>query len=80
MFFSPINGAYLLDQSLKSVEGGINSEYFFRINRSFLVARKSISDISMFSNSRLKLNLKEFKHDDLIVSLEKVSDFKQWIN
>ena len=74
------NRDYLVDFSLEAIENEVNNTDFFRINRSFLVARNSILDISMFSNSRLKLNLKGFKHDDLIVSREKVSDFKLWIS
>ena len=74
------NRNYLVDCSLETIENEINRDDFFRINRSFLVARNAISDISLFSNSRLKLNLKGFKNNDLIVSREKVSDFKQWIS
>ena len=74
------NRDYLLDFSLENIENEVSLTDFFRINRKFLVHRKSISEITIYSNSRLKLNLTNFKADDLIVSREKVNDFKLWIN
>lgn len=74
------NRDYLLDCSLESIELEINANDFYRINRKFIIHRSGILDINLFSNSRLKLNLKGFKNDDLVVSREKVSDFKAWIN
>ena len=71
---------YILDCSLENVEDDLNPNEFFRINRKFIINRNSISEILLFSNSRLKLKLNNYTHDDLIVSREKVTDFKNWIN
>ena len=46
---------------------------------SFIVSFSAISDIISYSNSRLKVKLNSNKSDDLIVSREKVQDFKKWL-
>jgi len=36
---------------------------------------------TLYSTNRLKIKLKNFEHlEDLIVSREKTSDFKQWLD
>ena len=40
---------------------------------------KGIKEIQMHSNSRLKVILPSYKADEVIVSREKVTDFKTWI-
>ncbi|UYW00347.1 LytTR family DNA-binding domain-containing protein [Flavobacterium agricola] len=74
------NRDYLLDGSLETIENELDNKNFFRINRKFIIQRAAIADIHLFSNSRLKVSLKNFISEHLIVSREKVSEFKQWIN
>ncbi len=70
---------YAINYSLDQLEELLDPKRFFRINRSFIVSSSSISDIISFSNSRLKVKLHSNKSDDLIVSREKVQDFKKWL-
>jgi DNA-binding LytR/AlgR family response regulator len=70
---------YLLDQSLELVETMIDPGQFFRINRKYLVALKSISDVVAYSNSRLKLKINNISNDDFLVAREKVKAFKAWL-
>lgn len=70
---------YLLDQSLELVEGMIDPSQFFRINRKYLIALKSITDVVAYSNSRLKLKVKHPNDDDFLVARERVKDFKSWL-
>jgi len=70
---------YLLDQSLELIEGMVDPGQFFRINRKYLVALKSISDVVAYSNSRLKLKVKNANNDDFLVAREKVKAFKRWL-
>ena len=68
------------DYSIDELETLIDPKKYFRINRKYLISIDSITDISVFSNSRLKLKLKNNKDDEIIVSREKVQDFKKWID
>ncbi|HPS13814.1 MAG TPA: LytTR family DNA-binding domain-containing protein [Prolixibacteraceae bacterium] len=70
---------YLLDQTLEVIEELIDPELFFRINRKYLVAIDSITDVHTYSNSRLKLKVKQQEEDDFLVAREKVKLFKEWL-
>lgn len=71
---------YILDNSLDEVEKTIEAEQFFRISRKHIVAVDAIKEIIAYSNSRLKLNLHVDFEEELIVSREKVTDFKLWLS
>jgi len=72
---------YDIDYSLDQLQQLVDPDQFFRINRNFLVNIDSVSKLVSYSSSRVKLELlPEFKSDDLIVSREKVADFKKWMD
>lgn len=71
---------YLLDETLEQLEVKLNPEYFFRVNRKFYVNINAIKDIVAYTNSRLKLILNSYNDDEIIVSRERVKDFKNWID
>ncbi|AWA30154.1 DNA-binding response regulator [Flavobacterium magnum] len=74
------NRDYLIESSLETLEQELDPDKFYRISRKFIVPLQSIREIVVYSNSRLKLILPTYKSDDVVVSREKVSDFKAWIN
>ena len=57
----------------------IDPQAFFRINRSLLIAFKSVEQIHPYFGNRLKLFLDPGMEKDIIVSREKVNDFKTWL-
>lgn len=71
---------YLLDYSLEQIEGMVDPEMFYRINRKYLISLRAIDDIISYSNSRLKIVLKHCAEKDVIVSRERVNDFKNWLD
>lgn len=73
------NRNYLLDTTLENLETEIDPEKFFRVNRKFIISIKAIREIQLYSNSRLKVILPTYKEDEVIVSREKVAEFKSWI-
>ena len=74
------NRDYPIESTLESLEQDLGPAQFFRISRKFLIPMKSVREIVMYSNSRLKVSLPTFKADEVIVSREKVSDFRNWLN
>lgn len=70
---------YLLDTTLEQLEEELEPESFFRVSRKFYVHIDHIEDIISYTNSRLQLKLKGFKEHEVIVSRERVKDFKLWI-
>ncbi len=73
------NRDYLLDATLEQLESELNPKDFFRVSRKFIIPLKAIKDIVVYSNSRLKIILPSYKADEVIVSREKVNDFKDWL-
>lgn len=71
--------SYLLDHSLESWEEELDPEQFYRVNRTFIVNINEIKDIVSYTNSRLQLKLSNFNESEIIVSRERVKDFKNWI-
>lgn len=71
---------FSLDDSLETIEKDVSAEGFFRVNRQFLINLKAIKEISIYSNSRLKISLNNYKEEEIIVSREKVQAFKEWIS
>ena len=73
------NRTYLLEEPLDSLEEKLHPELFFRVSRKHFVNINCIKDIIAYSNSRLKINMLTYNGDDVIVSRERVKDFKNWI-
>ena len=73
------NRNYLIECTLELLEQELDPADFFRISRKFIIPLKAIKEIVLFSNSRLKVILPSFKEEEVVVSREKVSDFKNWI-
>lgn len=73
---------YPVDFSLDKLQQLINPSVFFRINRKYLINIDSISTMTAYSRGRIKLELKPPADDefDTIVSIERSSDFKKWLN
>jgi DNA-binding LytR/AlgR family response regulator len=71
---------FALDYSLDQLQKRVDPELFFRINRNFMVNINCIAEIISYSTNRLQLKLKNFDDEGLIVSRDKVSEFKQWLD
>jgi DNA-binding LytR/AlgR family response regulator len=74
--------SYPVEFTLDKLETMLNPASFFRINRKFLVNIESISKMIAYSRGRVKLELKPKPDEDFdtIVSIDRSSDFKKWLN
>ncbi len=70
---------YLLDTTLENLETELNPKIFFRVSRKFYVNINHIKDIISYTNSRLQIKLNHFSELEIIVSRERVRDFKLWL-
>jgi DNA-binding LytR/AlgR family response regulator len=71
---------FIIDYTLETLENILDPALFFRINRTFIIRINAIKDVVVYSNSRLKINLTQDFDKEIIVSREKVSDFKEWFD
>ena len=73
------NRNYLIDSTLEILEQELDMKNFFRVSRKFIVPLPAIKEIQVYTNSRLKVILPSYKEDEVVVSREKVQDFKSWL-
>jgi DNA-binding LytR/AlgR family response regulator len=73
------NHTYPIDYNLDKLEGLIDPERFFRINRQFIISIDSISEMFAYSKSRVKVVLKPSINMETISSTERSPLFKQWL-
>jgi len=70
---------FIINFTLEKLEPLLDPLDFFRINRKMIIHSKAIEQIKPYFNNRFKLILKGIKADeDIIISRERVSDFKAW--
>ncbi len=69
---------YIIEYKIESLQDLLDPRQFFRVNRGVIVNINAISDVVVYSNRRLKLTLISKLDKEVIVSREKVSQFKQW--
>jgi DNA-binding LytR/AlgR family response regulator len=70
---------YILDYTLDELEEMLHPDLFFRISRSFYVSVNSVEHITNYQGNRLQLGLVPVMDKEVIVSREKVTDFKNWL-
>ncbi len=70
--------SYDFENSLDTVMNEVDPQKFFRVNRQQLVAFDAIREIKVYQQSRLMLTVLGFA-EAVVVSRDRVADFKQWI-
>jgi DNA-binding LytR/AlgR family response regulator len=73
------NKKFVIDYSLEEVDTMLEPGTYFRINRSFSVSVTSVAKIDDFFGQRLILDLKPAIEKEVLVSRERVTDFKKWM-
>ncbi|MDX9905414.1 MAG: LytTR family DNA-binding domain-containing protein [Bacteroidales bacterium] len=72
---------YAVDYSLDKVEELIDPKMFFRVNRNLIVNFTAIQDVLIYSSNRLKIILSGWdEEDEILVSRERVAEFKEWMD
>lgn len=71
---------FAIDFNLDSLESQLEPKSFFRINRQFLISINSISEMFAYTKSRVLIKLKPAAKQETIVSTERSSDFKTWLD
>ncbi len=73
------NESLHLDYSLNKLESMLDPEYFFRINRKYIININSIKNIYTLSKSKIKIELIPPADEEIIISYKKSGEFKHWI-
>ena len=71
---------HAIDYTLEQLEGLLDPNLFFRLNRKYFASINSIEGAVSYSNSRLKVKLLQHTDDDIVISRERTSSFKNWLD
>ncbi|MEP0266296.1 LytTR family DNA-binding domain-containing protein [Dokdonia sp.] len=74
------NKRYIIDETMDQLFDSLDDTIFYRINRGQIVAKNSIEKIAPYFNHRVKLQITNPRDQEFIVSRQKTSDFKDWMN
>ena len=70
----------VLDLRGEELEEVLDHKSFHRLNRAYIVNISAIQDVIVYSNSRLKITPNIKWEQEIIVSREKVGEFKEWFD
>ncbi|ULQ55199.1 LytTR family DNA-binding domain-containing protein [Flavihumibacter rivuli] len=66
---------YSLDRLCTQLDPGL----FFRINRKMIISHQSIATILVLPKGRIKLELIPAHNEEVLVSLDRITPFKEWL-
>ncbi|KQS31015.1 LytTR family DNA-binding domain-containing protein [Dyadobacter sp. Leaf189] len=70
---------FAVEYSLERLSQLLDPADFFRVNRTLLISVNAIRDIHMISAGKLKLDLNPATSQEVFVSSERITDFKNWL-
>lgn len=70
---------YSIDYTLDTLQSMLSPKRYFRINRSHIISHEAITDIITYSKSKLNIKLHHCNNTDIMVSRDKMRDFKIWL-
>jgi hypothetical protein len=76
------NKNFVLDNSLNKIMPKLPEEFFYRLNRKFILHRDLIKNYNKDVNGKLKVSIQEFGNlpDKIMVSRTIAPDFKRWLS
>jgi two-component system LytT family response regulator len=77
--FTTEGKAFTMDQSIDQIEEMLDPGMFFRVNSQFMISRKAVRDLGVWFSRRHSVNLKVRTPEKIVVSKEKVTQFKSWV-
>jgi len=79
-FMTSNGNSYYIDHSLDELTALLDPSQFFRANRQYLIAYHTVQMVHKYHKGKLLLELKENTQDPIIISMEKATSFKKWLD
>jgi len=73
------NHRFPIDYSLDKLVLLLDPKQFFRVNRALLIKLDGIANMHVFPKGKIKLDLTPAMKEEVFVSLDKVTSFKEWL-
>lgn len=74
------NKRHLVEYRIEELELLLDTNRFFRINRSLIISLSSVAEIHAYAGNRLRLVLTPDMNREVIVSRKRVTAFKKWLD
>lgn len=71
---------FIIDYKLEQLEDLLDPQFFFRLNRKFVIRVDAVQKIKNLINSRLQVFLKPNFEQEIYVSKDKMIEFKSWLD
>jgi len=71
---------YTSNSSLDELYSSLDKTLFFRANRQFVLSVKGIDEILRYGNNQLKIKTTPTSNSAIIISKNKASEFKKWLD
>lgn len=71
---------HVIDLSLDKLSDQLDPDLFFRANRQAIISIDAIKSVEPYFNSKVNVTVIPPFNEKIIISKEKVSDFKMWLN
>lgn len=72
--------SHLLNMTLDELEKQLDPERFMRVNRQYIVSAAAVDKLSAHFLGKMRVHLKGYPDTEIIVSREKVSAVKRWLD
>lgn len=79
-FYTFDNRQFNSSNSLDEIMKWLDNANFYRANRQFIINIRAIQSILLYGKNQLKLIMQPAVDMDVIISKNKVADFKQWLD
>ena len=71
---------YIIDETIDQLYNSLDPDHFFKINRGQVIKKSSVQKIEPYFNHRVKLTVATPRDQGFIVSRQRTSEFKDWMN
>ncbi|MBX2845898.1 MAG: LytTR family DNA-binding domain-containing protein [Saprospiraceae bacterium] len=77
--FTKAKKQFSLNYTLDELQKLLDPQHFFRANRQFIVHYSAIDRVQKYHKGKLYVDLTEGLEEDIVISAERASLFKQWL-
>ncbi len=65
---------------MEEAEAQLDPQRFLRVNRQYIISAAAVAKLSAWFLGKLRVHLKGYPHEEIIVSKEKASSVKRWLD
>jgi DNA-binding LytR/AlgR family response regulator len=70
---------HVVEETMDTIENRLPAQLFFRANRQFIIQKKYVVSAENYFNNRLIVHLSVKTPEDILISREKATAFKNWL-